>query len=86
MNRRDRPTLTLRLGFADKDGALDLLQSLARDRRVTVNIMKARITEHHAWLELELDGPWPRLFEVASQLQKAATHRDPDWRPTTRAS
>lgn len=86
MKRRDRPTLTLHLGFSDKDAALALLHSLAQDGRVNVNIMKARITEHYAQLELELVGSWPRLFDVASLLQGSATHKDPDWRPTSRAS
>jgi hypothetical protein len=80
------PTLTLVLGFSDKDGALEMLQSLARDGRVSVNIMKARITETHAWLELVLEGPSPRVFDVAALLQDAATTKDPHWRPTSRAS
>ncbi len=79
------PTLTLELGFSDKDRALDLLRSLARDGRVSVNIMKARITEAHARLELVLEGPSPRVFDVASLLQDAATTKDPHWRPTSRA-
>jgi hypothetical protein len=77
---------TLNLGFSDKDGALRLLQSLALDARVSVNIMRARITEDHAWLELELEGPALRVAEVAALLQDAATMKDPDWRPASRAS
>jgi len=80
------PVVTLELGFADKDKTLALLQTLANDRRVAVNIMKARITEDSAWLELDLVGPYPRLFEVAELLNEAASVKDPGWRPVSRAS
>ena len=86
MKRVTTPALTLELGFSDKDGTLRLLQALALDPRVTVNILKARITEHYAWVELELIGQGPRLLEVASLLNEAAIEKDPDWRPVSRAS
>jgi hypothetical protein len=86
MKRLKRPAVELELGFADKDKTLKLLQSLALDSRVAVNIMKARITEDSAWLVLELKGQSPRLFEVASLLNDAATVKDPEWRPVSRAS
>ena len=86
MKRVTSPGLTLRLGFADKERTLMLLQSLAQDSRVSVNIMKARITENYARLELELIGQGPRLIEVASLLNEAATEKDPEWRPVSRAS
>ena len=86
MKRVTTPTLTLELGFADKERTLGLLRSLAQDPGVSVNIMKARITEHYAWVELELIGEGPRLFEVASLLNEAATEKDPGGRPVSRAS
>ncbi|HLY09309.1 MAG TPA: hypothetical protein VKW04_08415 [Planctomycetota bacterium] len=86
MKRWTTPTVTLELGFTDKNEPLKLLQTLAQDARVAVNIVKARITEDSAWLELELKGPSPRLLEVASLLNDAATQKDPGWRPVSRAS
>jgi len=78
MKRSKPPVVVLELGFCDKDKALTLLQSLALDSRVAVNIMKARITEDSAWLELELKGPSPLVFDVASLLNEAATMKDPE--------
>lgn len=86
MKRLKPPVVLLELGFSDKDQALKLLKSLAQDARIAVNIMKARITEDSAWLALELKGPSPRLFEVACLLNDAATLKDPEWRPVSRAS
>ena len=86
MKRCQTPDMTLELGFTNKDVALRLLQSLAPDPRVSVNIMKARITEDSAWLELELTGQGPRVMEVAALLNDAATLKDPGWRPLSRAS
>ena len=86
MKRVTSPGLTLRLGFADKERTLMLLQSLAQDPRVSVNIMKARITENYAWLQLELLGQDPRRAEVALLLNEVATEKDPEWRPVPRAS
>ena len=86
MKRVTSPGLTLVLGFSDKDRTLRLLRSLSLDPRVSVNILKARITEHYAWLQLELIGQGDRLIEVASLLNEAATDKDPDGRPASRAS
>jgi len=86
MKRVTTPALILELGFSDKDRTLRLLQSLSQDPRVSVNIMKARITENYAWLELELLGQGPRLIEVARLLNETATEKDPEWRPVPRAS
>lgn len=80
------PTVTLELGFSDKEKTLTLLRSLASDPRVSVNIMKARITDVSAWMELELKGQGPRLFEVAALLNESACIKDPNWRPVSRAS
>jgi hypothetical protein len=86
LKRVSTPTLTLELGFSDKDRTLRLLQSLSQDPRVSVNIMKARITENYAWLQLELLGQDPRRAEVALLLNEVATEKDPEWRPVPRAS
>jgi len=86
MKRFPPVVLKLELGFADKDKTLRLLQALAPDTRVSVNIVKARITETSASLQLELRGQTPRLFEVATLLQQAATEKDPSWRPFSRVS
>jgi hypothetical protein len=86
MKRVTTPTLRLELGFAGRDRTLKLLQTLAQDPRVSVNIMRARITEDYASLELELVGEGARVVEVASILNEAATVKDPGWRPVSRAS
>ncbi|HZE99064.1 MAG TPA: hypothetical protein VE981_18810 [Planctomycetota bacterium] len=86
MKRCTEATLNLELGFADKDVALNLLNSLSEDRRVAVNITRARITESSAFLCLELRGPGPRICEVAALLNSRASLKDDFWRPTTRAS
>jgi hypothetical protein len=86
MKRLQPPVLNLELGFSDKDKTLRMLTALASDPRVSVNIMKARITECSAWLELELQGQSPRIFEVADLLNEAANVKDPSWRPFSRAS
>lgn len=86
MKRFPPAVLNLELGFSDKDKTLKLLTVLASDPRVGVNIMKARITEYSAWLELELTGQSPRVFEVGELLNEAATVKDPTWKPYSRAS
>jgi hypothetical protein len=86
MKRMKAPVVLLELGFSDKEKTLKLLKSLAQDPRVAVNIMRARLTEDSAWLVLELKGQSPRLFEVATLLNDAATVKDPEWRPVSRAS
>jgi hypothetical protein len=86
MRRLPPPATVLELGFSDKHQALRLLTALAADPRVSVFINRARITEHSAWLRLELEGESPRIVEVATLLNDAATIKDPSWRPVTRAS
>ncbi len=86
MKKIETPTITLTLGFADKNRALALLRSLDAEAAIEVHLMKARITEYAAWLELELVGDLPRLREVASLLNEAASVKDPGWRPMSKAS
>jgi hypothetical protein len=86
MKRIQPAPVTLELGFSDKDKTLQMLTALASDPRVGVNILKARITEHSAWLELELTGQSPRIFEVGDLLNEAASVKDPSWKPYSRAS
>jgi hypothetical protein len=86
MKRFEMTTLDLELVYSDKDKALALLTSLAADRSVSVNILKARITEHSAWLQLELQGQTPRVQETAALLNREASIQDPSWRPFSRAS
>jgi len=86
MKRFQPVVLTLELGFSYKNKTLRFLKALAPDPRVSVNILKARITETSASLKLELRGQTPRLFEVATLLQEAATVKDPSWSPFSRVS
>ena len=86
MKRLKKTTLDLELAFSDKHKALALLGSLAGDASVRVNILKARITEHSAWLQLELQGETARVHETATLLNQEASIKDPSWRPFSRAS
>jgi hypothetical protein len=86
MRQTCETVLNLELGFADKERTLRLLDSLWLDPRTVVNIMRARITERHAQLSLELRGPSYRVAEVASLLTEAASSKDPRWRPRSQAS
>jgi hypothetical protein len=86
MKRIQPAAVKLELGFCDKDKTLRMLTALASDPRVGVNIIKARITDHSAWLELELTGQSPRILEVGEILNEAASVKDPSWKPFSRAS
>ncbi|HXX92312.1 MAG TPA: hypothetical protein VEN81_01680 [Planctomycetota bacterium] len=86
MKRMPPAVLKLEVGFADKEKTLRMLKALASDSRVGVNILKARITDQSAWLELELTGQSPRIFEVGDLLNEAACLKDPAWKPHSRAS
>ena len=86
MKRFQPAELILELGFSDKDKTLRMLTALSSDPSVGINILKARITEYTAWLELELTGQSPRIFEVGDLLNEAAAVKDPSWKPYSRAS
>ena len=86
MKKLEPMVLNLKLFFSDKPRTLELLRALDADPRVSVGILKARLCEDTAWMELELRGYNPRLSEVATLLNDIAAGKDPHWKPVSRAS
>jgi hypothetical protein len=85
--KKPGPTvLCLELEFNDKPRTLRLLEILAGDAGVSVDILRARLDDNWAWMALELRGANPRLREVAGLLSDAACVKDPYWKPHSRAS
>jgi hypothetical protein len=86
MKQLQPSALTLTLSTCNQDKLLELLKTLACESKVAVNIMKGRITDHSAWLELELRGESPRLFEIATLLHETAGLQKLPRRPESRVS
>lgn len=64
MKSSDQKTMRLRVTFPNRSLARPVLEDLGRDRGLTVNIVRGRITKAEASFELEVTGPARRVDDL----------------------
>ena len=63
-------TLRLKLTFPKKVLGDPIIHKISHDLGVVPNILRGRITEKNAWLEIELQGPAKDLAKVRKYLEE----------------
>lgn len=64
MKPKDRKTVRMQVKFTDQNLARSFLEECRRDRTLSVNILRGRITENEASFRLEITGDARRIDDL----------------------